>query len=159
LRFSASLALRLSAWAQPAEPGDNLTQEFESLAGKIGLLVRQSSGVAARSRQTCDQAAANRIVRQYKDDRDDRRSPLYCWGGVSIGDNDVDLKADKLGRDFGDALGPPGCPAQSGPSFCVVRDERGRAIKKSPGGSNRGQSMPCNTVCKPTGSVPNRNKP
>jgi hypothetical protein len=91
--------------------GDNLTQDFESLAGKIGLLVRQSSGVAARSRQTCDQAAADRIVRQYKDDRDDRRSLPYCWGGVSVRDNDVDLKADKLGRDFGDALGPSLRPA------------------------------------------------
>jgi hypothetical protein len=29
--------------------GDNLTQEFESLAGKIGLLERQSSDVTARS--------------------------------------------------------------------------------------------------------------
>ena len=47
---------------QPAEPGDNLAQEFKSLAGKIGLLDRQSSDVAARSRQTCDQAAADRVV-------------------------------------------------------------------------------------------------
>ena len=63
---------------QPAEPGDNLAQKFESLAGKIGRLDRQSSDVAARSRQTCDQAAADRIVCQCKDDRDDRCHPLYC---------------------------------------------------------------------------------
>src|SRR5262245_14476447 len=37
---------------QPAEPGQNLTQELEALAGKIGRLDRQSSDVAAWSRQT-----------------------------------------------------------------------------------------------------------
>ena len=66
---------------QPAEPGDNLTQEFEPLAGKIGRLDRQSSDVAARSRQTCDQAAADRVARQCKDDRDDRCRLLYCGDG------------------------------------------------------------------------------
>ena len=39
---------------QPAEPRQNLTQEFESLAGKIGLLVRHASDVASRLRQTFD---------------------------------------------------------------------------------------------------------
>ena len=48
---------------QPAEAGDNLAQEFEPLAGKIGRLDRQSGDVAARSRQTCDQAAADRVDR------------------------------------------------------------------------------------------------
>ena len=46
---------------QPAETGDNLAQKFESLASKIGLLVRQAGDVAARSRQTCDEAGANRV--------------------------------------------------------------------------------------------------
>jgi hypothetical protein len=41
---------------QPAKPGENLTQEFEPLAGKVGLLGRQSGDVAARLRQTCDQS-------------------------------------------------------------------------------------------------------
>jgi hypothetical protein len=48
---------------QPAETGDNLAQEFESLASSIGLLDRHSSDVAARSRQTCDQASADRVDR------------------------------------------------------------------------------------------------
>jgi hypothetical protein len=41
------------------ETGNNLTQEFEPLAGKIGALERQSSDVATRSCQICNQAAAN----------------------------------------------------------------------------------------------------
>ena len=35
---------------QSAEAGDNLTQEFESLAGNIGLLERQARDIAAWSR-------------------------------------------------------------------------------------------------------------
>src|SRR6516165_606628 len=46
---------------QPAEPGENLTQEFETLAGNIGRLSRQSSDVAAWSRQACDYACADRV--------------------------------------------------------------------------------------------------
>ena len=80
-------------------------QKFDSLAGKIGRLVRQSSDVAARSRQTCDQAAAERVVRQYKDGGNDRCRLLYCGGGGSGRDNYVDLQLDKLCRDFGVALG------------------------------------------------------
>ena len=57
---------------QPAETGDNLAQKFEALAGKIGGLERQAGDVAARSRQTCDQADADRVRRQCEDDRDDR---------------------------------------------------------------------------------------
>ena len=57
---------------QPAETGDNLAQEFESLASKIGLLERQAGDVAARSRQTRDQAGADRVRRHREDDRDDR---------------------------------------------------------------------------------------
>jgi len=33
-----------------AETGENLAQHFEALAGKIGLLDRQTGDVAARSR-------------------------------------------------------------------------------------------------------------
>src|SRR5262249_56457708 len=36
---------------QMAQTGDNLSQEFEPLAGKIGGLGRQAGDVAARSRQ------------------------------------------------------------------------------------------------------------
>ena len=46
---------------QPAETGDNLAQEFEPLASKIGLLDRQAGDVAARSRQARDQAGADRV--------------------------------------------------------------------------------------------------
>ena len=57
---------------QPAQTGDNLAQEFEPLAGRIGCLVRQAGDVAARSRQTRDQAAADRVRCHREDDRDDR---------------------------------------------------------------------------------------
>ena len=57
---------------QSAKTGDNLAQEFESLASKIGELDRQAGDVAARSRQTSDQAAADRVRRRREDDRDDR---------------------------------------------------------------------------------------
>src|SRR5262249_60839334 len=46
---------------QPAEMGDNFAQEFEALGSSIGRLDRQSSDVAAWSRQTCDHAAADRV--------------------------------------------------------------------------------------------------
>src|SRR4029077_5546075 len=61
----------ISYGCQPAKPGENLTQKFETLAGKIGRLHRQSSDVAAWSRQTCDQAAADRVCPRWKDDGDD----------------------------------------------------------------------------------------
>src|SRR5262249_28774217 len=48
---------------QSAKPGDDLTQEFEPLASKISRLERQSSDVAARFRQTCDQAAPDWVLR------------------------------------------------------------------------------------------------
>jgi hypothetical protein len=57
---------------QPAETGNNLTQEFEAFASKIGLLIRQAGDVAARPRQTRDQVGAKRVRRHRKDDRDDR---------------------------------------------------------------------------------------
>jgi hypothetical protein len=38
---------------------------------------------------------------------------LHCYYGGSIRDNDVDLKADELGRDLGDALGSSLHPASS----------------------------------------------
>src|SRR5262249_32874999 len=51
----------ISYVCQPAKPGENLTQEFETLAGNIGRLGRQSSDVAAWSRQACDYACADRV--------------------------------------------------------------------------------------------------
>src|SRR5262249_61700617 len=69
---------------QPAEPGENLTQEFETLAGNIGRLSRQSSDVAAWSRQACDYACADRVQPQCKDDGDDCRRLHQCGDGDRI---------------------------------------------------------------------------
>src|SRR5258705_14001399 len=83
----------------------NLAQEFESLATKIALLVRQPGDVAARSRKTDDQPSAGRLPRPREYNRNDRCCLLYRkgWNG-SPSDNDIDLEADKLGRDLGPAL-------------------------------------------------------
>ena len=91
--------------------GDNLTQEFELLAGKIGLQIGQAGDVAARTCQARHQARNDRIGCHRKHDRDDRCGLLYRVGGGSVGDDGVDLEADKLGRDLGGSLGAPLCPA------------------------------------------------
>jgi hypothetical protein len=57
---------------QPVEMGDNLTQEFEPLAGNISRLERQSSDVAPGARKVRDKATANRVDRQCNDDGDGR---------------------------------------------------------------------------------------
>src|SRR5262249_26716368 len=90
---------------QPAKIGDDLAQEFESLAGSIRYLVRQTGDVAARSRQTRDQAGPDRIV--YRREREwHDRCRLLCredlWG--SRRDKDIDLEPDELGRDLSKAL-------------------------------------------------------
>ena len=55
IHFQYSLGIaNISYDCEPAETGNNLAQEFESLTSSIGLLDRQSSDVAARPRQTCD---------------------------------------------------------------------------------------------------------
>jgi hypothetical protein len=57
--------------------------DFEALGREIGSLVRQAGGVAARSRQRPDRAAAERITRGRKDDWDDRCRLLgrdRCFG-------------------------------------------------------------------------------
>ena len=48
---------------QMAQTGDNLAQEFEPLAGKIGGLGRQAGDVVARSRQAWYEAGADRTGR------------------------------------------------------------------------------------------------
>jgi hypothetical protein len=91
---------------QPAETGNNLTQEFEALASKISLLIRQAGDVAAGPGQTCDQAGAERVRRHRKDDRDER-CRLLCredWCGC-VRDNDIDLESDELGGDLVGAFG------------------------------------------------------
>src|SRR5262249_13980178 len=64
---------------------------------------RQSSDVAARTRKACDEAAANRIVRN-RDDWDGSCRLLQCGDGGSIRENDLDLLLHELGRNLGDAL-------------------------------------------------------
>ena len=53
---------------QTAEIGDDLSQKFETLSRKIGRLIRQTSHVSARPRETGDQAVGNRISRDREDD-------------------------------------------------------------------------------------------
>jgi hypothetical protein len=97
---------------QTAETGDNLAQKFESFGRKIGLLHRQTGDVAAWSRQTGDQAGADRVPRRRENNRDDRRrlhgSPDYrsrrCY-------NDIDIAPDELGRELGRAVGASLRPA------------------------------------------------
>src|SRR5262249_46979287 len=67
---------------------------------------------AGRSRQTRDQAHTDRVPDRCEHDRDDRRRLLcrhYGWGSPS--DDDVDFEPGKLGRDFGQAIAAPVCPA------------------------------------------------
>ena len=70
---------------QTAQTGDNLAQEFEPLAGKIGRLDRQAGDVAARSRQARDEAGADRVPRHREHDRDDR-CRLLCRDDVAVPD-------------------------------------------------------------------------
>ena len=44
------------------QAGDNFAQEFEPLAGSVGCLPREPCDVAARARQTRDQAGADRVA-------------------------------------------------------------------------------------------------
>ena len=92
----------INHYRQPAQTGDNFTQEFETLASKIGYLGRQASDVAARSRQTSDEVVADRIRHRCEYDRNDRRRRLRCddvYG--SVRNNYIDLKSNKFGDDFG----------------------------------------------------------
>ena len=60
---------------QATETGDHLAQKLKTLAGRIGLLERQSGEVAARTRQANDDTGADRIHLRGKDDRDNLRGP------------------------------------------------------------------------------------
>src|SRR6516165_551709 len=91
----ASLGLRLAHFeyrlsvvsikqdGQSAELRYSLTQQFQPLARKLVRLDRQSGGVAARFRQTCDQTAADRIDRHCKYDGNRRRRLPYNGDGAS----------------------------------------------------------------------------
>src|SRR5262249_855202 len=58
-----------------------------------------------------DQSGANRIVPQDKDDRDDRCRLLYCRRSIVIRDNEIDLEAQKLSHELGNAVGATCRPA------------------------------------------------
>ena len=59
---------------------------------------------AAWSRQTCDEAGSDCVVRHREYGRDDRRRLLHRGHCGSPGDNDIDLEADELGSNFGETL-------------------------------------------------------
>ena len=69
--------------------GDDLTQEFDPLAGKILLLKRQSGDVATRSRKAHDEAIANWVARHREDNRDGRRRLLCCTSCATSRDDDI----------------------------------------------------------------------
>jgi len=95
---------RVSHDGQPAQPGNGLTQQFEALAGDLGCLNRQSRDVAAGPRQTCDKAAADRVVPQYKDNWNDRCCLFGCKGSAVIRDDDSGFQANELGGDLSGVL-------------------------------------------------------
>src|SRR5262245_44886752 len=92
---------------QMAQTGDNLSQEFEPLAGKIGALGRQAGDVAGWSRQAWYEAGADRIVRRREHDRDNRCHLLCCEHRPSHRYDHIDLESDKLGGNLAKALGTP----------------------------------------------------
>ena len=118
---------------QPAKIGYYLTQDFESLADSIRHLVRQTGDVAARSRQTCDQASPDRVRHRREHDRNDRCS-LLCregWRG-SHGDNDIDLDPDELCRDLGETRRGVPPPSDTQSRGCDHRSKRvhGAVVQK-----------------------------
>src|SRR5215472_18398453 len=91
--------------------GDRLAQQFKPLANKIRLLDRDSGKVAGRMRQALDQAAANRIERNGKDDRNGR----YCLpedsSSDAIRDDDVNFAPFEFSGEFTHPIGSSVCPA------------------------------------------------
>jgi hypothetical protein len=85
--------------AKRRRPSDHLAQKLKTLAGRIGLLERQSGEVAARTRQANDDTGADRIHLRGKDDRDNLRGLLgreeRCRGPC---DDDIDLELDECGE-------------------------------------------------------------
>src|SRR5262249_2317324 len=76
---------------QSAEPWQNLTQEFNPLAGKFVRLDRQSSHVATRIRETCDKTTANRIDCHGKNDGNSRCRLFHNRHSASDSENDIDI--------------------------------------------------------------------
>jgi len=74
-----------------------------TFTGKIAVLERWARDTAVRSRQTYDQASADRVSAR-EDNRDDRRHPLGENTCGSPANNDIDVLPDELGNDLGCAL-------------------------------------------------------
>src|SRR5262249_56236756 len=81
-----------------------LMHRFELLrhdrAGKAG----DARNVAARSRQACDEATAERIVGYCKDNRDVWRSLLDNCDSRATGHDHIDFLTNELDCDFGGAV-------------------------------------------------------
>ena len=83
----------------------DLAEKLQPVAGKIGLLVRQTSDVTARPRQACDDPGADRIAGRGEHDRDvlgrlhdgESRPSARC-------DDDVHAASDELGGVLGVAF-------------------------------------------------------
>jgi hypothetical protein len=114
--------------------GDNLAQEFEALANKIGYLVRQSCDVSARSRQAGDQASADQVRSRRKNDGDDRRRLLGSQEHASARrDDNINFALGELNGNLSGALGATLRPRYS---TAIVRPSiqlstRSRCVKAS----------------------------
>src|SRR5262249_14747808 len=105
---------------QTAQPGDNLAQELEPFAGKIGALHRQAGHVAARPRQTCDQASAERVVGRPEHDWDNRCRLLCREHCASHRDNNIDFEPDELSCDLSEAFWASLRPANLDPDSAAI---------------------------------------
>ena len=85
---------------------DHLAQQFEFFASDIGCLTRQSRNIAARSRQTRDDAGADRIASRREHDRNGRCRLLCCKRRWSVvGKDDIDFQPNELVCEPGQTLG------------------------------------------------------
>src|SRR5215472_6594908 len=91
----------IGQYRQSTETGYDLSQEFNSLTGKISLLVGEAGGIAGRSLQTWNETGADRIADAGEHNRNHGSClPGRQCCGRSHGNNDVGLDTDEFGRDF-----------------------------------------------------------
>src|SRR5262249_32213376 len=128
---------------QTAQISDDLAKEFEPFTCKIAGLDRQARGVAARPRQTRDQAAPNGIIRHREHDRDDRCRLLCRKSRGSRRDNDIDLELHELGRDLGVAFGASLRPAILDRNIATLDPaEFAQSLHKSSGPGLQAEGVP-----------------
>src|SRR5262245_48944556 len=108
----ASCASRISKGLPPLyvianrrKLGHNFSQQFNTLAGGIGLLQRQAGGVAAGSCQGLNHARANWVCHRCENDRNGggRLLDRDAWWGCRRDDH-IHFQADQLGRSLSEAL-------------------------------------------------------